>query len=214
MDFEAVAAQLRKPIGEFGLKIASKMNETNHFMNLATLEHLDIKPEEELLEIGMGNGYFLKDIFAKANNVKYTGCDFSSTMIEEASLLNKQFVENGQAQFIECTSHSLPFKDNFFDKIFTINTLYFWENPLMDLKEIVRVLKVDGEFSIVIRPKFIMETLPFTPFGFTLYNKLDLEKLLIEAGLKNISFSEIDEPVQELNGQLVEMKMLIATVMK
>ena len=70
MDIETakkVAIQLRKPEGEFGLKIGKKMNESNAYMNLFTIKNLPIKTNDKILELGMGNGFFVNEIF-KINN--------------------------------------------------------------------------------------------------------------------------------------------------
>lgn len=214
MDFEAVAAQLRHPKGEFGLKVAIKMNESNSFMNLSTIEKLNIQPYDHVMEIGMGNGFFVKNILESNKTIKYTGCDYSSSMVLEATNLNQTFFENGRCEFLECNSDALPFPDNFFDKILAVNTLYFCENPIKDIVEIMRVLKKDGTFSIAIRPKYIMENLPFTSYNFTLYNSVDLENLFKNAEVTNFSIDEIVEPDQEVNGQMMSMRILLAAIVK
>ncbi|RRB01135.1 class I SAM-dependent methyltransferase [Larkinella rosea] len=210
MDFEAVAAQLRKPDGEFGKQVGAKMNESNWYINQYLIENLNLKSHDHLLEIGMGNGFFVKDVFAKEPSVTYVGCDFSETMVEEASQLNQSFIENGQAQFIVASTTRLPFANETFDTVFTINTLYFWEKPSEDLAEIRRVLKPGGELQIAIRPKPLMKKLPFTQYGFTLYEKEDVVDLLSASGFRLIGVVEKDEPVhQKVNGDSVQMVTVI-----
>jgi SAM-dependent methyltransferase len=57
----------------------------------------------------------------------------------------------------------LPFEDETFDKIFTVNTVYFWENPVEFLNEIYRVLKDDGTFVLTFGQRDFMEKLPLQP---------------------------------------------------
>src|SRR6476619_7183860 len=80
-DSITLAGQLRQPEGSLGIKVGENMNKGNRLMNL---------------EIGIGNGFFVKDIIASAKDVRYTGCDFSETMIKEAKDLNNALSANAR----------------------------------------------------------------------------------------------------------------------
>ena len=54
-----IAEQLRKPSGEYASKIGEKMNESNFQMNIKTIESLVLEAQDNVLEIGMGNGFFI-----------------------------------------------------------------------------------------------------------------------------------------------------------
>ena len=71
MDFQAVAQQLRKPDGDIGRRVGKKMNEGNLWIYKYTLDALNLEPNQHVLEIGMGNGAFVKDLMAKGNSIKY-----------------------------------------------------------------------------------------------------------------------------------------------
>src|SRR5205085_6128910 len=105
----------------------------NRLMNLETISQLGIADNDNILEIGMGNGYFVKEILTSAKNVKYTGCDFSYTMVNEAASLNVTLAS--QVKFIQAKAEQLPFDDGYFNKVFTVNTIYFWEDPQCTLAE-------------------------------------------------------------------------------
>jgi ubiquinone/menaquinone biosynthesis C-methylase UbiE len=108
------------------------------------LKHLNVQPaNESLLEIGMGNGFFVRNILEIDDTVSYTGLDFSVDMISESTRLNEEFIENGRAQFQLGEASNIPFPDNSFDKIFTINTIYFWEDPEKVLSEFKRVIETN-----------------------------------------------------------------------
>jgi SAM-dependent methyltransferase len=47
----------------------------------------------------------------------------------------------------------IPYEDGFFDKVCVINCIYFWPNPVVDLKEILRVLKNKGKLIISVYTK-------------------------------------------------------------
>jgi ubiquinone/menaquinone biosynthesis C-methylase UbiE len=170
-DLKNFAEQLKRPSGRLGVNVAKAMNKDNFLINQNTIENLDLENNNYILEIGMGNGFFVKDIFKKNSSVNYVGCDFSEAMVKKAINLNEIFVKNRQAFFVLSNAESLPFPNLTFDKVFSVHTIYFWNKPSMILSEIHRVLKINGELIIAIRPKSIMEQYPYTQFGFSLYER-------------------------------------------
>jgi len=179
--FIVIAAQLRKPEGTAGIETGLQMNQSNRHMNLFAIEALRMQENDKVLEIGMGNGEFIREIIGVHPSVRYTGADYSATMIDEATKRNQQAITDGQVEFVLSTANFLPFEDNTFDKVLCVNTLYFWE-PVAELSELRRVLKPGGILVAAIRPKSIMENFPFTQYGFTLYSDESLSQTLSAAG--------------------------------
>ncbi len=196
-DFKKIAAQLRKPEGTDGVKVAEKMNIGNKSMNLHTIAVLDPQPNESILEIGMGNGFFVKNIIAAGSNINYVGCDYSIEMVQLASEINKNFIAIGLAKFIEGNIQELPFESASFDKIMTVNTFYFWDDYIKVLQELKRVLKKEGKLIIAVRPKHNLEKFPVTKYGFSIQSNDEIIKLLRSNGFENIEKTEIKEPLQE-----------------
>ncbi len=204
-----IARQLRQPHSEAGIQVGERMNVGNELINRRAITHLAVQSGETILETGMGNGFFVRDIVSIDPSVRYIGCDHSDVMVEQAELLNENFIQRGQAQFMVRQGQQLPFADSSFDAILTINTLYFWDNPANELAELGRVLKPDGRLLIGIRPRRIMESMPFTKYGFTLYSRDELITLLTANGFSIQQIIEESEPVQTLNGVEVAMEMLL-----
>lgn len=211
---KAIAGQLRQPKGEYAIKVGEKMNEGNLNINLNTFDALNLKTGDNILEIGMGNGFFVKNILSAANSLKYVGCDFSEIMVVEARKQNKNFIQSGQAEFYNADAKELPFNAETFDKVFSINTIYFWDNPQTILSEIWRVLKPKGQMTISIRPKFIMEHYPFVKYGFKTFAKDDLTELITKNNFNVIKIVEKDEPEVEINGELSKTATLLVTAEK
>ena len=206
---QQMAAQLRQPGGETGVQTGEWMNRGNVHMNLDTLDILNASANDTILEIGMGNGFFVKEILQKDALVHYTGCDFSEVMVAEAKKLNATWINNGQAKFIFADVISMPFEDASFNKIFTINTIYFWEDTVAILAELKRVLQKNGMLIISLRPKHLMVNYPFTKYGFTLFTKADVVQLLTTNGFTIVQAIEKQEPGFNLNGEIIKMESLI-----
>lgn len=208
-DLKEMAAQFRKPSGEKGKEIGDFMNQGNEQMNLHTLAVLNPKPDDDILEIGMGNGLFVKNILNLHPSIKYTGCDFSKVMVEESIKNNIDFVNNGRAGFIETDANSIPLQDNSVNKIFTVNTLYFWEEVDKTLNEFKRVLKPGGELIISIRPKYILETYEVSQFGFTMFYISDVISILENSGFRAFEIFELKEPPLETPDAIYQRETLI-----
>lgn len=213
MDEQAMkqfAQQLRKPEGEMGKKVGEQMNSGNEIMNRATLKTVNAQAQDRLLEIGMGNGFFVKDILSIDSSIQYVGCDYSSLMVEEASMLNASWVKDKQAQFIHTPANRIPFQDNYFNKAFTVNTIYFWKDPAVELNEIHRVVKNGGSFILTVRSEESMKNIPVTQYNFTLYPKDRLEQLLHHNGFELEELIIQPEPEREIfNGQKISMESWI-----
>lgn len=197
-DLKILAQNLANPQGEKGIEIGEMMNATNIGMTRESIKTLLIEDNEHILEIGHGNAGHLKNILDKAKELKYTGIDISETMNKEAGNLNKEFKD--QAEFILYEGKKLPFEDEVFDKIFTVNTVYFWENPVDFLNEIYRVLKDSGTFVLTFAQKDFMGKLPFTAYDFRLYNNSELEELISQSHFKRMKISEKEEEIKSKTG--------------
>ena len=206
---QQLAQQLRKPDGDMGKKVGENMNASNALMNTFTLHELNAHSNECILEIGMGNGFFIKDIVGHDDSITYYGCDYSELMIDEATSRNQSYIATGQVKFFHTSADHLPFQSHSIDKAFTINTIYFWSNPSVELTEIHRVLKPGGKFFLTVRSKSTMENIPVTQFGFKIYDQPLLKDLLETSGFKVQQVMERQEPDMEFSGTTVKLSTWI-----
>jgi ubiquinone/menaquinone biosynthesis C-methylase UbiE len=179
-----------------------------------TLSILNAEADDSILEIGMGNGFFVNEILSKHRSITYTGCDYSELMVEESEKINTEWITKGQAKFILSDVTSLPFSDNSFNKIFTINTIYFWDNEIKVLNELKRVLQPNGKLIIGFRPKHMTEKYAFTKYGFNLFSKEDVVKLLSDNSFSVIDAIENLEPDFDMHGEIMKMENVIVVAIK
>lgn len=199
-----LASQLSHPSGEKGNEIAQMMNETNIGMTKNAINNLELTPGDSVFELGHGNAGHVEFLFAQADHIRYIGLEISALMNEEAQKINRAWVDAEKASFVLYDGSKFPFTDNQFDKCFTVNTLYFWKNPLELLAELSRVLKPDALFSLTFAHRSFMETLPFTPFGFTLYNPDEVMKLVNQSSFILHKEDSQTEVVLTKTGESVE----------
>jgi len=105
------------------------------------IEKLNIKNRDNVLEIGVGTGLNLP--FYPKNCTVY-GVDFSKFMLEKA----KEKKSNVNIILQNMDARNLKFQDNFFDKVLMTYILRVTPEPVLVLKEIIRVLKPKGTLII------------------------------------------------------------------
>lgn len=176
-----LAAQLKKPHGEFGKEVGANLYATNRAYIESVLDLMEIHPNDNILEISPGTGLHLKYLLDKANNIHYTGIDFSELMVEEANRLNRELVVDGDIGFYFGSSEDLEFADNSFDTILTLNTIYFWDDADTHFSEILRVLKPGGCFYLGFFTRNFLNELPFAK-DFYKYEQAEAVELLEKHG--------------------------------
>tara|TARA_B110000046_G_scaffold173759_1_gene196728 strand:+ start:76271 stop:76942 length:672 start_codon:yes stop_codon:yes gene_type:complete len=192
--------QLSCPSGENGLAVGKQMDESNRSMTDSAIAALQLKANQQVLEIGHGLGGHIQHLFKTHENIRYFGVEISSTMQFEASNLHKTLVQENVAQFDCYDGITLPYPANSFNRIFTVNTLYFWKNPIAFLEEIKRVLAPNGSIVICFATKDFMEKLPFVNERFKLYNTNDVLKLIESSGNTHLAI-EIEKQVEKVKNK-------------
>lgn len=210
-DLKNIAKQLGCPEGEHGIKTGEMMHANNIGMTTSAIEALDLKSNEAVLEIGHGNGGHIAQLLSQAENILYFGADISATIIAEAKKINQDFITKGKVHFQLTDGITLPFDDSRFDKIFTVNTIYFWTNPSEYLNEIKRALIPKGTLAICFADKNFMKNLPFTPYGFTLYEVETVKELLKKAGFTIKNTLKKLEQIQSKTGEQIEREYYVVT---
>jgi arsenite methyltransferase len=121
-----VARQLSHPSGLSGKVIGRLMNRRNARMNSFAVQRLDLQPVDRVLEIGFGGGVALPALISGAGYV--AGVDHSPDVVKAANARFRKAVEEDRVEFRVGLVESLPFDSNFFTKVFTVNTVYFWKS--------------------------------------------------------------------------------------
>ena len=210
-ELKELASQLSHPKGQIGIATAKSMNVANDNMIRNVINQIAIFDNINILEIGPGNGLHIKYLFEKNPNVKYIGIDISELMVLEAKELNSEFTASKKAVFEFTDGEIIEKNDNSLDVIFTVNTIYFWKNPTAYLQEIFRVLKINGQLIIGFIPKDVMEKIPFTKYGFELYDNKSVQNLLEESGFK---IDKVASETEEVLSSTGDKKIRTFTIIK
>jgi ubiquinone/menaquinone biosynthesis C-methylase UbiE len=203
-ELQAIASQLKHPSGEKGIEMANMMHETNINMTRHSVQNLHLTSGNTILELGHGNAGHLEYIVEQAQDLVYYGLEMSALMCQEAQQINAAVVAKKQTHFSLYNGTDIPFEEASFDKIFTVNTIYFWQEPEKLLSEIYRVLHPKGTFCITFAEESFMKQLPFTQFEFELYSTEKAERLIGKTAFQIIHKETLTEKVKSKTGELVD----------
>jgi len=180
-----VGNNFRKPNG-IGGKITTKlMNLMNQKQYKAVLDNINLENNDVLLDIGFGNGYLINKLFKMNNSIKIYGIDISDDMVNIVSRKYKQYIDNNCLKLLlENINNETTFGNEMFNKIYTINTVYFWNDLKKCFSEIKRILKPNGIFINAIYTKEHLDKTEFSKYGFNKYSREDMVKLTEENGMK------------------------------
>ncbi|UOQ91770.1 class I SAM-dependent methyltransferase [Halobacillus shinanisalinarum] len=144
--------QFSKPRGWIGKGVGLFMAKENEELNRWTQSFLSIDEQESVLEIGFGPGTALAGIAKKHPTVNLYGIDASEAMLTMAlKRLNKVrglqqiCLIHGEASMIQNVQKR-------FDKVYSINNITYWNNPVYTLRHIRSQMNTSGKIALTLCP--------------------------------------------------------------
>jgi ubiquinone/menaquinone biosynthesis C-methylase UbiE len=167
------------------------MGRINRGVNSWVISLLDVQPDARVLEIGFGPGRAIQQVEQMLTGGRAYGVDVSTTMVEQASRLNRAAIQRGTVDLRSGEASDLPFPEASFDRVFCVNVIYFWATPQRELAEMFRVTRPGGRVAVYVGDREQMSGVPMTRTGlFQLFSLSDLAGLLAAAGFVNCKIYE------------------------
>lgn len=167
-------------------------------MNQLAFEGLDVTTGDRILEVGFGGGDLLERILRLEQAAFVAGIDHSADMVELAGKRLRFHIREHKLE-VRCGDiEALPYGHAEFTKLCSVNTIYFWRDPVAALSECRRVLKPQGRLVLCFNSKQDMQAWPIHQHGFKLFELAEVESLLRSAGFSNIEVTSAREPRQGL----------------
>jgi ubiquinone/menaquinone biosynthesis C-methylase UbiE len=182
-----IISQFRQPHGFLG-QIAGLImanRPSNIKRNEWTVDLLDLKPTDNVLEIGFGPGIALKKVSRIVTEGSIVGIDHSETMLRQASKRNDDAIERGMVKLYIDNLNNLSKFNNTFDKIYSANVVQFWDDPKTSFLQLKDLLKTGGKIATTYMPRHNGATNADTK------KKADeIVEHLWDAGFKNVQTEE------------------------
>lgn len=145
-----IDSQYGNPSGALGKYIGEKMVKQHQPETYWTIDLLALNKDERLLELGCGAGFAMKLLLQEASVHKITGVDLSETVLKLARKRNRHELSKGSARFVQGDVKQLPFEDQQFTRVYSIQSIYFWDHIDETTAEIYRVLKSKGRVVLTL----------------------------------------------------------------
>lgn len=139
-------SNMRKPEGKLGNIQLKSMNKEHTPVSLWGLKHLNISPDDIVLDIGCGGGMNINRMAQTAKKVY--GVDYSIESVKLSKEVNDDLIKEGRVEVYEGNVMDLPFEEDTFDIVTAFETVYFWPDIEKSFGEVKRVLKPGGMFLI------------------------------------------------------------------
>lgn len=151
----SVVRQFHDPTGPAGHVVGWVMGHrsSNVRRNRWAVELLDIHPADRVIELGCGPGVALAALAGRATGGLVVGVDHSEVMIRQARQRNAEAIRAGRVRLVHAPVEDLRVTDGPFDVALAVNTVGFWPDPAVRLREIGQLLRPGGRIALLSQPR-------------------------------------------------------------
>ncbi len=158
------------------------------FESLRASEVIAIPEDATVCDCGIGTAAFSLALAQIENQLNVTGVDISPQMLLTARQNLQQARIN--AKVTQANIVKLPFADNSFDLVIAAHILEHLPEPIVGLREIVRVLKPQTPFILSVSRRGLLSSCVQLHWGNNCITQKYLAEIMAEAGLKDIRFQQ------------------------
>jgi ubiquinone/menaquinone biosynthesis C-methylase UbiE len=112
-----------------------------------TLALMDLKPDDRVLDLGCGTGWASRRIARVVTGGEVVGLDVADEMLRRAEQASAG-IEN--VRYVWGSAESIPAADNYFSKVLSVESFYYYADQGRALAELRRVLQPGGKLFILI----------------------------------------------------------------
>lgn len=122
---EFLIKQSQKPSGLIGRVITKIWSFYFKKLSLWAIKQTTISDNYRILEIGYGGGSTIKNLLALNKNLEIHGIDISKESYRTAQRVHSDSIRKGSVQLKIGNVENMPYQNNYFDRIFAIQTHIF-----------------------------------------------------------------------------------------
>jgi ubiquinone/menaquinone biosynthesis C-methylase UbiE len=181
-----IVRQLGNPHGWFSPITARFLNKGNAQQNADCIDALHLEPHHRVLEVGFGGGVSVPRLLSECAQGRITGCDISSEMILRAQSRFSEAIQAGKLEVVEGSVADLALSEASFDRVMSVNTVYFWPDLEAGLKRILFMLAPSGFFVTSVVPARMLKKVGFEGEGYRAEDPEFYQAAFERAGFVNV----------------------------
>lgn len=175
--------QARRPSGFFARFAMSVIfDKGNAFLNGLVLDAMAVESGERVLELGCGTGRLICEMAKSIDRGYIEGVDFSDAMVAIAEKRNRRSIASGQVKITRGDFDELEYERGCFNKVCSVNTVYFWPRPESTARKIASVLAPGGAVALAFEDIVHLQKRRLSAEIFRLYAVEEVRELLSNAG--------------------------------
>ena len=129
-----------------------KMEQHHLDITMKTLRLMDLRPGERVLDLGCGSGWATRLLARLVSDGpegfgQVIGLDVSDEMVRLARATSRDF-EN--ILYVQGSASKIPWEENFFDKVLSVESFYYYPDQDRALMELFRVMAPKARLYILI----------------------------------------------------------------
>ncbi len=149
-------------------------------------EALNLRPEDELLEIACGSGVFLAQQAAHVRRI--AGLDLSDIQVDLARQRLAGRIDAGTAEVVRGDAAALPWPDDSFTVVTCMGSFEGFQDPELVLAEVLRVLRPGGRAVLNIGEQVPPGTQTRQVLGGVwIWSEDDVRRMVEQAGFTDVS---------------------------
>jgi arsenite methyltransferase len=130
----------------------AKMERHHLDITAKTMRRMELRPGERILDLGCGSGWATRLLARMVGEGpqgfgQVVGVDISDQMVRLARSASKEFVN---VMFVVGSAAQIPWEENFFDKVLSVESFYYYQDQERALAELFRVMAPHGRLFILI----------------------------------------------------------------
>ena len=140
--------QSQKPSGLVGRVITKIWSFYFKKLSLWAIKQTTISGNYRSLEIGYGGGSTIKNLLALNKHLEVHGIDISKESYRTAQRVHSDSIRKGSVQLKIGNVENIPYQNNYFDRVFAIQTHIFWKDIKKSFQEVYRVMSSNSTLII------------------------------------------------------------------